>query len=804
MPYFTRQTTRNGELLNGLMQESLQAIGDTQPLPNRPVEVSAPRDEIPAEWLIRDAGQAGVLPDNVEFERDSINTVRDNVSQRSRKTSSSAKTTKSQKMRRELEKAKTLDELRRKSEDILKNQFQREKELQEKESARAKAIEELQRKEEQILQDQIRRQEDLVNAEFDLIEEEDEDGHSLASSENVFEKNPLGKFVKLTEPVNEKVADWLLSAKPHELNQDSWMNTPVLPPGATDTTCQPSQALNALAEAITTAITLASSKRTQEESPNMSKFLARQSTGKDLPTFSGEPEEWQYFHSVLKKSTEVCGFSEEENIGRLQKCLKGKAKEAVQSMLVSSCSLNEIVEVLQKRFGRPQVIIRAMVEKAQKTTIPTEEDPDSLVDFAIVVKNLCSSAETLGFPQYLYNPQLLTKLVMKLPAHLKMEWARSVSSIPEASISLKHLCTFLDDVSTAMAKISTPSSDNWREKRRDPVEDHKRESSYSSQEFRRRCIAGCDNRHDLGACKKFERMSVDERWVLAKRHAICFCCLRKGHQLQTCDLQLKCKIAGCNKFHHTLLHYEDKRENSPEFSGHVSRLPYNEVLMRVMPVRLYGLSGSCVEVNAFLDEGSSVSMVDADLAIRLGLKGKRAPLNLSWIDGRMNADSESRSVSLKISGMSADEPMEKKYLLKDVRTVKNLRLPSQPLEAFNMRKQWKHLELIPFLNVNKNPPLILLGQDNIQLSAPREIVEGAEGEPIATLTKLGWVVHGKVAVSGPESQGSFSVFNKRSGVGDVYEEDLRLKASDEWFNHTISSAVYGRSLVEEGNWSSNG
>ncbi|KAG5890774.1 hypothetical protein JTB14_016510 [Gonioctena quinquepunctata] len=68
-------------------------------------------------------------------------------------------------------------------------------------------------------------------------------------------------------------------------------------------------------------------KKSFREDEELSKFLARQSISKELPTFSGDPTEWLHFLRAFRETTEMCGFSDRENIARLQKCLKDLPNE---------------------------------------------------------------------------------------------------------------------------------------------------------------------------------------------------------------------------------------------------------------------------------------------------------------------------------------------------------------------------------------------------------------------------------------------------------------------------------------------
>jgi len=69
-------------------------------------------------------------------------------------------------------------------------------------------------------------------------------------------------------------------------------------------------------------------------SPSSSQIAARQAIPKELPSFSGDPEEWPMFISTFEHSTSAEGFSNNENLLHLQKCLKGRAREMVKNKLL--------------------------------------------------------------------------------------------------------------------------------------------------------------------------------------------------------------------------------------------------------------------------------------------------------------------------------------------------------------------------------------------------------------------------------------------------------------------------------------
>lgn len=68
---------------------------------------------------------------------------------------------------------------------------------------------------------------------------------------------------------------------------------------------------------------------------NISKLSLTNVLGKDLHNFAANVEEWSMFISLFKRSTETCGYNDEENMICLQKVLKHEDFKAAKSFIVS-------------------------------------------------------------------------------------------------------------------------------------------------------------------------------------------------------------------------------------------------------------------------------------------------------------------------------------------------------------------------------------------------------------------------------------------------------------------------------------
>ncbi|XP_055543149.1 uncharacterized protein LOC129728719 [Wyeomyia smithii] len=158
--------------------------------------------------------------------------------------------------------------------------------------------------------------------------------------------------------------------------------------------------------------------------PAYMQIAARQVTGKDLPVFSGNPEDWPMFIRIFEETTNACGFSNVENQVRLQKCLRGDALETVRSRLLMPEGVPHVIKTLEMRFGRPELIIRSMLERIHRLPSPKPDRLETLIDFGLAVHNLVVHLQAAKQESHLNNPTLLQELVAKLPVQLKLDWAK--------------------------------------------------------------------------------------------------------------------------------------------------------------------------------------------------------------------------------------------------------------------------------------------------------------------------------------------------------------------------------------------
>lgn len=443
--------------------------------------------------------------------------------------------------------------------------------------------------------------------------------------------------------------------------------------------------------------------------------------GKELPNFSGSPEDWPIFICSFEQSTTACGYTNAENLIRLQRSLKGHALESVRSRLLLPASVPQVINTLRTLYGRPELLIRTLIEKVHRVPAPRHDRLETVVEFGLVVQNLVDHLKAAKQYTHLANPVLMQELVEKLPGSLKMDWAIYKNRQPYATLATfgDFMTGLVDAASQVTFELPTSSRNLRHDQRRVnahssmPVSTMDAMNSTMSNRRPGKPCAACDREgHRVADCQKFKLLKLDERWQIVYQKGLCCTCLN-GHGKWPCKSWQGCGIEGCLQKHHTLLHAFSV---PPSLNVPVNHLTQNNgfsSMFRVLPVELY--AGERKEiVFAFIDEGSSTTFLEETVADRLGISGPIEPLTLQWTGNITREERNSRRVKLDISG----EGSPNRHKLREVRTVSCLVLPSQTMKYNELCNRYPHLRGLPLNDYESVQPKLLIGLDNLRLAKP--------------------------------------------------------------------------------------
>ena len=482
--------------------------------------------------------------------------------------------------------------------------------------------------------------------------------------------------------------------------------------------------------------------------------LARKSVNTSLAKFNGNIEEWPLFISSYKYTTESCGFSNMENLKRLQDCLTGEALEQVRGSLLTPETVPSVIEDLKNLFGRPQKLLKMMLRKVRETKAPTEDQVKTFIVFGMKVKQLNEHLVACEMTDHLGNPLLVDELVGKLPTSYKREWVQFMKG--KAGKALCLFNKFIQLVVSELAEVDEydlePSKRRDRKDGNFQSEFHKKPSStsrfkkeytnvhHSKEDASPKRSPNCwickQTGHTLNNCNQFQQMTVAERIAAAEKAKLCKTCLSKFCH-GVCLRSLRCEVNGCGKQHHTLVHRTEEHVQLQRADSSGDALRTQVVIYRTIPITLHYGENS-IDITAFVDEGSSATLIDECVAEQLKADGPNEPLQITWTGNISRFEDRSRKLDLLISSQGSTQ----KWKLFEPRTVAGLMLPSQSLRLADVVKRYKHLADIPVTGNSQQNPLIVIGLNNIELFAALETRVGNPGEPVAVRSKIGWTIYG--------------------------------------------------------------
>lgn len=273
---------------------------------------------------------------------------------------------------------------------------------------------------------------------------------------------------------------------------------------------------------------------------NRSQLAARQAVPKDLPDFSGNIEDWPLFYSMFNSSSQMCGFTNEENMLRLRKCLKGRALEAVRCRLLHPSNVVGVISTLKMLYGKPEAIIHAIIRKIRAMPPPNLERLETVVNFALSVENLCATIEACNLNEYIYNASLRYELIDKLPSSLKLDWSKFSRDTPTPKLSdFGHwLYSVAEDASNVMmlevpVKTRVRKDDRFLNIHSDSphspdaggINQHESDEENNPSV----CIVYKGSCISVAKCGRFTEFTSDSKWAAVRELRLCRKCLRSHY-----------------------------------------------------------------------------------------------------------------------------------------------------------------------------------------------------------------------------------------------------------------------------------
>ena len=350
----------------------------------------------------------------------------------------------------------------------------------------------------------------------------------------------------------------------------------------------------------------------------------------DIAPFKGEVLKWQ---DAFEASVDKADYAPVDKFNYLKSNLRGEDLEAIAGYQLSNDNYKVVVDVLKRRFGRPQIIVDAHYHSLSHLP-PAKNHVAQLRYCYDTIECHLRSLQAIGenidhrhfialilekvhYQLYMQKPEdeewTVTKLRMLLGRHISaMEMASSESSDHEAPTSS-------NSNHGGQRKLKSTAggllAGNGQYKGNNPQR--------GTQSYQPRCFY-CAETHWSDECSKYSTLQARKE----KLKGCCFNCLKNGLVLKDCKVDRACAHCGKKGSHHrSLCSTLFQQPPSPQIISAEGPKPQgamvastNQVLMQTATVTVRNTKdNSSVSVRLILDSGSQRSYITESLAKGLQL-----------------------------------------------------------------------------------------------------------------------------------------------------------------------------------------
>ena len=420
--------------------------------------------------------------------------------------------------------------------------------------------------------------------------------------------------------------------------------------------------------------------------PSIGLDMWRQLKRVEIPTFSGDKKKYQSWKAAFLSCIDSAPAKSEYKLLQLRQYLSGDALRVIDSLRHSATAYDAAKDRLERKYGGRRRQIAIYLEELEQFPQVQHGHAQDIEDFADLLDIAMINLKEAGQDYELRDGSLYVKLQRKLPETMLAQYHRWIfeNHKEESVLTLRTWVLQESEFMTIASETvhgfngSIAYNTSARSAARYGNQRTFSEDTKDPQRLPNCICQECGENLGIWRCRIFTQRSVPDRWAVAKRPQLCFRCLGEGHQGKSCQRSRICRLDRCTDMHHCLLHKHNTVESrSPvtdhaeirhlgdnDFSknriaeqGNVStnratfftegndtahkstmvaqgRTKPHSIGLRTVPVILLNKERS-LRVNALLDDASTKTYVNANIAKKIGLQGRTEKVNVSVLNGHV-------------------------------------------------------------------------------------------------------------------------------------------------------------------------
>ena len=276
--------------------------------------------------------------------------------------------------------------------------------------------------------------------------------------------------------------------------------------------------------------------------------------------FNRTYKEWPSWIGSFKENVDSQPLSDTDKNNILRHCLKGPAKDVAAAFRDLGSTYKALLAALEKEYNKPLDIMSDLVEELVQFPPITKEVADNLKKLTNTLKSCLSVFEIYGC-EASKLPEVIVSIVRsKFPSKTRGAWSKETKDykLEDQKDLMKKFLDFLDMQCTIEAAQAAAYKSKEQPKRDEPSK--KKSMAFVGQgkggsppdKKKVSCLL-CEEEHFAKDCKK--SMSPKERFDIVYKKKGCTRCLTPYHTSGACRSSIVCRVNGCEKPHHPMLHF---------------------------------------------------------------------------------------------------------------------------------------------------------------------------------------------------------------------------------------------------------
>ena len=484
-----------------------------------------------------------------------------------------------------------------------------------------------------------------------------------------------------------------------------------------------------------------------------------------IPKFSGNPCQWNSFwDSFCAGVHNREELTDVERFGYLRGLLTDTAAATISGLTLTEANYENATTFLKQRYGHPQIIINSHMDQLmQIQPLGPGSNVTRLRSMLDEIQTHVRALHSLGVSSDHYGSLLVSVLFKdKLPSDIKsligrklqdQDWTLdNVLKVLRVEIETREKCG-----------LSNPSSDYEKFTTQSHNKRHSTAAALLSSEKKIPTCTYCNGKHASLDCKIVT--SIGARKQILRQSGRCYVCLKKNHITSNCNSTSRCY--KCQSRHHVSICEGDRPKQKQEtsvgatkepseidkheisYSGYVGGGIKNTVLSQTAKVKLANpdYPANSITARLIFDTGSQRSYLRQNVQQMLNLEtvGKVKMLINTFgqpADQLKTCD----LVNITVGSMHDEFKLNIETLV-----VPEICAPLQKQELTFAKGQYSHLQGIDLADdVDDSSEVeieLLIGCDHIWKFVMNGVRRGESGHgPVATKTRLGWVLSGPIEV----------------------------------------------------------